>query len=99
MCASAVSPLRVRQVWFQADPFDAIQERVKDPSKHFIAFALEPVAFGALGDNDRMLDTILQEYSERDADAIRAKLKGRFVANGGGCTIGSAWFLAVYSQV
>ncbi len=89
----------MRQVWFQADPFDPIKKRVKDPSKHFIAFALEPVAFGALGDNDRMLEIVLQDCSELDADAIRAKLKGRYVANGGGCTIGTAWFLAIYSQV
>jgi hypothetical protein len=92
-------------VWFQADPFDRIKERVQDPSKHFIAFALESVAFGGIGDNeqsggnDRMVDVVLQDCSQLEADAIRAKLKGQFVANSGGVTIGSAWFLAIYAQV
>ena len=92
-------------MWFQADPFDRIKERVQDPSKHFIAFALESVAFGGIGENEqsggneRMLDVVLQDCSELEADAIRAKLKGQFVANSGGVTIGSARFVAIYAQV
>jgi hypothetical protein len=77
---------------------------VKDPSKHFIVFALESVAFdkGAtdtIGGNQRMVDVILQDSSEIDVDMIRAKLSGQNVANSGGCTIGTAWFMAVYAQV
>ena len=89
-------------MWFQNDPFDAIKERVKAPSKHFIAFALESVAFdrGATDTgNRRMVDVILQDSSEIDAEMIRAKLSGQNVANAGGCTAGTAWFMAVYAQV
>ena len=89
-------------MWFQNDPFDAIKERVKDSSKHFIAFALESVALdkGATDTgNRRMVDVILQDSSEIDADMIRAKMSGQNVANAGGCTAGTAWFMAVYAQV
>ena len=49
--------------------------------------------------NRRMVDVILQDSSEIDADMIRAKLSGQNVANAGGCTAGTAWFMAVYAQV
>ena len=87
------------QVHFQADPFDSIKRRAFDPSKHYIVFALESATFVKGSDNARMLDVVLQDYSEPDAAAIYAQLEGQFVANGGGCTIGTARFLAVYSKV
>ena len=49
--------------------------------------------------NRRMVDVILQDSSEIDAEMIRAKLSGQNVANAGGCTAGTAWFVAVYAQV
>ena len=88
------------QVHFQADPFDSIKRRASfDPSKHYIVFALESATFVKGSDNARMLDVVLQDYSEPDAAAIYAQLEGQLVANGGGCTIGTARFLAVYSKV